>query len=152
MKSVKTKISTWKVTSIVGAAFAFCLVVGCANTKSLSSSSKDEVYDQVDELPTFGSKPQYTELFEFIANNLTYPKEAVEKGIEGKVYTKFVVEKDGTVTNVSLEKGIGHGCDEAAAQVVKSLPKWNPGKNKGKIVRTSFVIPIVFQLNQKKAG
>jgi TonB family protein len=140
MKTVKTKISKWKALSIVGVAFIFCLVVGCG----------DQVYDQVDELPTFGSRPQYNEVYEFIATNLSYPKEAMKKRIEGKVFTKFVIEKDGTVTNVAVTKGIGYGCDYETVRVVKLLPKWNPGKKDGKIVRTRFTLPIVFQLSEPK--
>jgi len=152
MKTVKTKISNWKLILIASVALIFSLVVGCANTRSLNKSASDEVYNQVDELPTFGSKPNYTELYEFIRKNLRYPEKAEKKGIEGKVFTKFVVEKDGTVTNVSVVKGIGYGCDEAAARVIKMLPPWNPGKNDGKIVRTRFTIPIVFQLPVTRKG
>lgn len=152
MKTIKTKISNWKVISIASAAIVFCLVMGCANTRSLSKSSKNEVYSQVDELPTFGNGPQYIELYDSIAKKLVYPEEARKKGIEGKVFTKFVVEKDGTVTNVSVVNGIGSGCDEAAVNVIKQLPQWNPGKKDGKIVRTSFVIPILFKISDQKKG
>ena len=157
MKTIKSKISRWKVISIAGVAITFCCLVAgngfvSAQAEQKNNSSSNEVFDQVDELPTFGSSPQYTELYEFIAKNLQYPVEARKKGIEGKVFTKFVVEKDGTVTNVSVVKGIGYGCDEASAQVVKSFPPWNPGKKDGKIVRTSFVIPILFQMSETKKG
>jgi TonB family protein len=157
MKTIKSKISRWKVISIAGVAITFCCLVAgngfvSAQAEQKNNSSSNEVFDQVDELPTFGSSPQYTELYEFIAKNLQYPVEARKKGIEGKVFTKFVVEKDGTVTNVSVVKGIGYGCDEASAQVVKSFPPWNPGKKDGKIVRTSFVIPILFKMSEPKKG
>ena len=139
MKTVKAKISNWKALSVLVAVLIFCLVVGW-----------DRVYDQVDELPTFGSGQQYNEVYEFIARNLQYPDEARRKGIEGKVLAKFVVEKDGTITNVAVVKGIGYGCDEATVRVVKLLPKWNPGKKDGRVVRTRFTLPIVFQLSQPK--
>jgi protein TonB len=74
----------------------------------------------------------------------------MKKRIEGKVFTKFVIEKDGTVTNVAVTKGIGYGCDDETVRVVKLLPKWNPGKKDGKIVRTRFTLPIVFQLSEPK--
>ncbi len=155
MKTVKTKIARWKIISITAVAFAFCCLIAgnglvLAQADQKNNSSGDKIFDQVDELPTFGSKPEYAELFEFVAKHLKYPEDAVKKGIEGKVFTKFVVEKDGTVTNVSVQKGIGYGCDEAAANMVKSLPPWNPGKKDGKIVRTSFVIPISFKLPVSK--
>jgi TonB family protein len=157
MKTVKTKISKWKVASIVSIAVAFCFLVAgngfvLAQEKSdpKSISSSDEVFGQVDELPTFGKGPQYAELFEFIGKNLRYPEEAVTSKVEGKVFAEFVVEKDGSVSNVKAVKGIGHGCDEEVVRVVKSLPKWNPGEKDGKIVRTKFTLPIVFQLPVKK--
>jgi len=157
MKTVKTKIARWKIISVTTITISFgCLIAGggivLAQADQKNNSSSNEVYNQVDELPTFGDKAQYTELYEFIGKNLVYPKEAREKNVEGMVYTKFVVEKDGTVTNVSVEKGIGSGCDEAALNVIKQLPHWNPGKKDGKIVRTSFVIPINFKVSDRKKG
>ncbi len=157
MKTVKTRIARWKIISITAVAFAFCCLIAGngfvqAQADQKKKSSKDVVFEEVDELPTFGSQPQYAELYEFVAKHLKYPEEAAKKGVEGKVFTKFIVEKDGTITNVSVVKGIGYGCDEAAANVLKSSPPWNPGKKDGKIVRTSFVVPIVFQLNQSKKG
>jgi protein TonB len=143
MKTVKTKISRWKIGSIASAGLAFCLVVGCA--------SKDEVFEQVDQLPTFGKDSQYVELYEFIGKNLRYPEEARNSKIEGKVFAEFVVEKDGSLSNVKAVKGIGHGCDEEVVRVIKSLPaEWKPGEKNGKIVRTKFTLPILFQLSEPK--
>ncbi len=101
MKTVKTKISGGKIVSIAAIAFTFCcLVVGNgfvqAQAEQIKKSSSDEVFDQVDELPTFGTKPNYTELFDFIGKNLRYPDEARKSKIEGKVFVEFVVEKDGS--------------------------------------------------------
>ena len=146
MKTMKTKIAWWKVTTVACTAFAFCLVVGCSHTKSLSNSSANEIYDQVDEMPTYGKGTQYTELFELIAKNLVYPKEARDSKIEGTVFAEFVVEKDGTLSNIKIVKGIGHGCDESVKQVLKQLPKWNPGEKGGKAVRTKMTLPILFKI------
>ncbi|PTB97066.1 hypothetical protein C9994_04600 [Marivirga lumbricoides] len=76
-----------------------------------------------------------------------YPKQAQRFGIEGIVYVQCDVETDGSVTNVSVIKGIGGGCDEVASEVVKNSPKWHPAKENGEVVRSQRVIPIRFILN-----
>lgn len=81
------------------------------------------------------------------AMNGKYPAQARRMGIEGRVFVEFVVEKDGSLTDVKAIKGIGAGCDELAVNVVKGAPKWKPGKQRGKPVRQKMVLPIVFKLN-----
>jgi len=76
-----------------------------------------------------------------------YPRQAQRMGIEGVVYVQFVIEKDGSLTDVKAVKGIGGGCDEVAEEVVKNAPAWNPGKQRGRAVRSQRVIPIRFVLN-----
>jgi periplasmic protein TonB len=88
--------------------------------------------------------------YEFIGKNIQYPKLARKKGIEGKVFVGFVVEKDGTLSNVNVLKGIGGGCDEEALRVVSISPKWIPGSQKGKIVRVKMVLPISFAFGSPK--
>ena len=83
----------------------------------------------------------------YLRDNMKYPQMARESGIQGKVFVTFVVEKDGKVTDVRVLRGIGGGCDEEAIRVVKSMPKWNPGKQRGKPVRVQFNLPIIFKLN-----
>lgn len=87
-------------------------------------------------------------LYEFIRNNVKYPQLAKETGIEGTVFVQFVVEKDGTLSNVQALRKIGGGCDEEAIRVVKSMPKWKPGSQRGRNVRCSFTIPIKFTLQR----
>ena len=82
----------------------------------------------------------------FLRSNIKYPQSAREIGIQGTVYVEFVVEKDGSISNVSIIRGIGGGCDEEAVRVVKMMPKWNRGKQRGKEVRVSFKMPIKFTL------
>ncbi|MBC8173775.1 MAG: energy transducer TonB, partial [Chitinophagales bacterium] len=69
-----------------------------------------------------------------------------ENGIEGTVYVQFVVEKDGSITDVKVVRGIGGGCNEEAMAKVKAMPKWTPGKQQGKPVRVSFTLPVKFKL------
>lgn len=71
---------------------------------------------------------------------------AKDAGVQGAVYVTFVVEPDGNITNVKVLRGIGAGCDDEAIRVVKAMPKWKPGKQRGKSVRVQFNLPIRFTL------
>ena len=82
----------------------------------------------------------------FLRSNLKYPQMARETGIQGTVYVGFIVEKDGSITQVTILRGIGGGCDEEAIRVAKMMPKWKPGKQRGKEVRVSYSMPIKFTL------
>ncbi len=85
----------------------------------------------------------------FLGENLKYPQMAKESGIQGKVYVTFVVEPNGSVTNIKVLRGIGGGCDEEAVRVTKLMPKWIAGKQRGKPVRVQFNMPIKFTLQQQ---
>lgn len=84
----------------------------------------------------------------FIQRNLKYPFMAQEANVQGKVYLSFVVEKDGSITNVSVLKGIGAGCDEEAMRVIKKSPKWKAGKQNNQTVRVRYTMPISYTLTQ----
>lgn len=87
-----------------------------------------------------------TLISEFIAKNLVYPTEAIEKNIQGKVYVRFIVEENGNIANPIVVRDIGYGCGEAALEVVRRMPSWQPGKTKGKAVRVTYTLPIRFSL------
>ena len=82
----------------------------------------------------------------WIVRNLRYPEQARKENITGKVYVTFAVEKDGSITNPKILRDIGGGCGAEAIRVVKSMPRWNPGKQRGKPVRVQFNLPINFSL------
>ena len=82
----------------------------------------------------------------YLADNIKYPKKAKDNNIEGRVFVNFVVEKDGSINEVKVLRGIGGGCDEEAVRVINSMPKWKPGKQEGKPVRVYYTIPIFFKL------
>ena len=106
--------------------------------------SETEIFQIVEEMPSFpGGEGK---LMEYVAKNIKYPQIARETGIQGRVFVGFVVEPDGSISNVKLLRGIGGGCDEEAMRVIKSLPKWKPGKQRGKAVRVSYQIPVFFKL------
>jgi protein TonB len=85
-------------------------------------------------------------LYKYLAENIKYPQLARDNGITGKVFVTFVVERDGSIANVKLLRDIGGGCGAEAIRVVKSMPKWNPGKQRGKAVRVQFNLPVNFTL------
>ncbi|MCY7353368.1 MAG: M56 family metallopeptidase [Cytophagaceae bacterium] len=93
----------------------------------------------------------YRKLSKFLAQNLKYPEEARKANVQGKVFVAFIVEKDGTITNPQILKGVGYGCDEEALRMMKLMPKWTPGKQSGRAVRSRFNLPIEFSLKPGKA-
>jgi len=113
----------------------------------------EEEEEEVEEQPIFTvveSMPEFpggkSALMKYLAQNIKYPPYAKEAGIQGRVFINFVVEKDGSITNVKVLRGIGGGCDEEAVRVVKAMPKWKPGMQRGKPVRVSFNLPVKFTL------
>ncbi len=104
-----------------------------------------EIFFIVEDMPSFQGKGQ-DGFRTYIANNLKYPEIAAENGISGKVFVRFVVEPDGSVTHVEVIRGVDPALDAEAVRVVKSSPKWAPGKQRGKPVRVSFTFPISFVL------
>lgn len=104
--------------------------------------SKQRIYDIVEKMPSFQGGE--VELMEYIAQNIRYPQEALESGIHGRVFVSFVVEPNGSISNVKVLRGIGYGCDEEAMRVVKTMPKWTPGERRGKPVRVAVTIPVNF--------
>jgi TonB family protein len=107
-----------------------------------------DVYTVVEKQPSYpGGQDGYRK---FLIENIKYPAEALKKGVTGTVYVTFVIENDGAVTNVKVLRGIGSGCDEEAIRVVKMMPKWNPGEEKGKPVAVQFNLPIKFALDSHK--
>jgi len=103
-----------------------------------------EIFTVVEESPAFPGGD--VARIKFLQQNIEYPTMARESGIQGTVYVTFVVEPDGKVSNVQILRGIGGGCDEEAIRVIKAMPKWNPGKQRGKPVRVQFNMPIKFTL------
>ena len=105
---------------------------------------EQEIFTIVEEMPEFPGG--MNKLAEYLAKNIKYPQMARESGIQGRVFVNFVVEPDGSVSNVTVMRSLGGGCDEEAMRVVKSMPKWKPGKQRGKAVRVSYILPVNFKL------
>jgi len=107
--------------------------------------AEEVIFTVVESMPDFPGGDAAR--IKYLNENIKYPQMARESGIQGRVFVTFVVEKDGNVTDVRIMRGIGGGCDEEAIRVIKNMPKWNPGKQRGKSVRVQFNMPILFKLN-----
>jgi periplasmic protein TonB len=107
-------------------------------------ATKEEVFIIVEEMPEFPGGEGA--LRAFIAKSIEYPVIAQENGIQGKVYVTFVVDKDGGISDAKVVRGVDPSLDKEALRVVNSLPKWKPGKQRGKPVRVSYTVPISFVL------
>ena len=117
------------------------------NTNAMAQSKKianDKVLEKAEVMPQFPGGDQA--MMKFVSENVQYPEEAKEKEISGRVLVGFIVEKDGSVNEVKIVRGIGGGCDEEAVRVVKAMPKWKPGKQDGKTVRVSYTMPFFFKM------
>lgn len=107
---------------------------------------EEEIFVVVENEPEFPGGMD--SLMAFLARNIVYPKTAKENGIQGKVFLTFCVEKDGSISNIKVLRDIGGGCGAEAVRVVKMMPKWTPGKQRGKAVRVQYNLPIQFILDE----
>ena len=103
-----------------------------------------KVFDVVEQMPQFPGGPNA--LFEYLSKNIKYPVVAEENGIQGRVIVTFVVERDGSITDVKVAKSVDPSLDKEAMRVVKSMPHWIPGKQNGSAVRVKYTVPVTFRL------
>ncbi len=103
-----------------------------------------KVFDVVEQMPSFPGGP--SALFEYLSKNIKYPVVAEENGVQGRVIVTFVVEKDGSITDVRVVKSVDPSLDKEAQRVVKSMPRWIPGKQNGSAVRVKYTVPVTFRL------
>jgi len=109
-----------------------------------SQESQEKVYDVVEEMPSFPGGQ--SALMQYLGNNIQYPIEAQENGVQGRVIISFVVENDGGISHVKVAKSADPALDREAMRVVESMPKWIPGKQNGECVRVRYSVPVVFRL------
>ena len=120
-----------------------CLMMATLMTLSAEAQT-DKVYDRVEVMPEFPGGMQG--LFEYMQNNVNYPKEAKNQKIEGRVIVSFIVEKDGSISDVHPLTAVHPLLDKEAMRLVNEIPRWKPGTEKGKAVRVSFALPVSFKL------
>ncbi|MCI5875467.1 MAG: TonB family protein [Prevotella sp.] len=105
---------------------------------------EDKVFDIVEQQPLFPGGQ--SALMQFLHDNIKYPVVAQENGVQGRVTVQFVVEKDGSITDVHVLRGVDPSLDKEAVRVVKSMPRWTPGKQNGTTVRVNYRLPVLFRL------
>ncbi|MCD6066265.1 MAG: TonB family protein [Bacteroidetes bacterium] len=124
------------------------IVIPTENTgPGVVEEAKPEIFTVVEEMPEYPGG--MADLMKYLQNNISYPQVEKEAGIQGKVFVKFVVQPDGVISNVEVLRGVsgGEGLSKEAIRVVKSMPKWKPGKQNGRTVPVYFNLPINFKLN-----
>ena len=105
---------------------------------------EEQIFVVVEEMPEFPGGE--LALRKYIASSIKYPTIAQENGIQGKVFVNFVVDRDGSISGAKIARGVDPSLDKEALRVIGTLPKWKPGKQRGKTVRVSYTVPISFQL------
>jgi periplasmic protein TonB len=105
---------------------------------------EEEIFTTVEQQAEFPGGPR--EMMKYLAANIKYPPAAQRANVSGRVFLQFVVNQDGSIIDIQTLKGIGFGCDEEAARVVSTMPKWAPGRQNGRNVRSRFTLPVNFTL------
>jgi TonB family protein len=167
----KTRSASWTLVKVMAAIPAFFAVLvfftagtvgnlAAQNTQQQTKTTEEQkvvpqeksqaagpVFTVVETMPSFPGGQEA--MSKYLATNIKYPENAKAKGIQGTVFITYVVETDGSVSNVKVLRGIESECDAEAFRVVSSMPKWTPGIQKGQAVRVQFNLPIKFKLDEK---
>ena len=128
-------------------AYIVCNVMAMKNASAPEEEEEPEeqqIFQIVEEMPEFPGG--MGECLKFLMKNAKYPTISQENGVQGKVSVKFVIEKDGSIADPVVVRGVDPYLDKEALRVVKSMPKWKPGKQRGKPVRVSYTVPVIFKL------
>lgn len=112
-------------------------------TEAKASNGDSPIFMYVEQMPDFRG-----DLTKYIDTSLRYPEQALKDGVEGRVIIKFVVNEDGSISDISIVRGVSKECDAEAARVIKGMPHWKPGMQNGKAVKVFFTIPIIFRLSK----
>ena len=157
MKQQAKNVNPWKLGALGSLCVILFVVLACSEepnrktkeigsqSNSIRSTTEGEVFTVVEELPQYPGGMQA--FYEYVSREIWYPKEARTGGVEGRVDVQFVVEKDGSLSDVKTIKGIGADCDREAVRVLQNAPSFKPGRQRGKPVRVRMLMPIVFKLS-----
>lgn len=118
--------------------------VGNSDVKQVVEEDPNKIFTAVEKEPGFAGGIE--KFYSYLQKNIHYPAIAKENNVQGKVFVTFVVEKDGSLTDIKVVRGIGSGCDEEAKRVLANSPKWTPGIQNGRPVRVQYTMPINFAL------
>lgn len=125
-------------------ALAATLGAAAQTDRTATATSDEEIYQVVENDPEFENGMEG--LYQYLATNIVYPSDAREEKVSGKVLVSFVIEKDGSVSNVKVLRSPDERLSREAERVVKAMPKWKPGRQGGKKVRVQYALPIQFKL------
>ncbi|MEO1054819.1 MAG: energy transducer TonB [Bacteroidota bacterium] len=117
------------------------------NRAAEATKTGDEVFTIVEETAT--PPGGMNSFYQYIAQNVQYPEQARRSGVEGAVYVQFIVNMDGSLSDIKTVKGIGAGCDKEAIRVISGSSNWNPARQRGRIVKQKLILPVTFKLNPK---
>ena len=120
--------------------------VGNSDQKAVTEEDPNKIFTAVEKDPAF--KGGIEKFYAYLQKNIHYPAVAKENNVQGKVFMTFVVERDGSLTDIKVLRPLGSGCDEEATRVLKASPKWTPGIQNGRPVRVQYTVPISFALQQ----
>ena len=123
---------------------ASCCLVTAHAQKTVVSQTNQKVFDTVEQMPEYPGGMQA--MIEFLQTNMKYPEDAAKQKVEGRVMVQFVVETDGSISDVHVAKQVFPSLDAEAVRVVQAMPKWTPGREKGRVVRVKYLLPIVFRM------
>ena len=123
---------------------AGCCLMTANAQKTVVSQTDQKVFDTVEQMPEYPGGMQA--MIEFLQTNMKYPEDAAKQKVEGRVMVQFVVETDGSVSDVHVAKQVFPSLDAEAVRVVQAMPKWTPGMDKGRVVRVKYNLPIVFRM------
>ena len=112
--------------------------------KTVVAEKNQQVFDVVEQMPEYPGGMQA--LFEYLSQNVKYPEDAEKQKVEGRVIATFVVETDGSISNVEVVRPVFPSLDAEAVRVLSGMPKWKPGMQSGKVVRVKYTVPINFSL------
>lgn len=146
MKSTLITASIFSAIISVGQTNMEIREISTATPTENTQNQEPEIFTMVEEMPEFPGGVM--EMMKFIQTNIKYPNSAKEKGVGGKCFVKFVVRADGTITDVSIIKGVENciECDQESMRVVKLMPKWKPARQSGKAVSVFYNLPINFTM------
>ena len=158
MKQKTKNVSPWKLGTLTALCALLFIAFACSEevnnqTEDLvspSADTPDELFTLVEEQPEF--KGGMEEFYKYVAKEIKYPSQARRLGVEGQVNVEFTVQKDGTLADVKVTKGIGAGCDAEAIRVMENSPAFNPGRQRGKAVNVRMEVPINFKLDRTKTN
>ena len=123
---------------------AVCCLMTANAQKTVVSQTNQKVFDTVEQMPEYPGGMQA--MIAFLQTNMKYPEDAAKQKVEGRVMVQFIVETDGSISDVHVAKQVFPSLDAEAIRVVQAMPKWTPGKEKGNVVRVKYNLPIVFRM------